>query len=301
TAAPGQPAGVQSARRPGWPVGHRRRRTYNLAALSLCAESGLAAALVALAAGAPGGGAADRRRRCPRHPRGGQPESDETTQPGRLSAGAGKTTAPLARRGGSRSVSALLIFDGVDVPHGGPRLGGDLGLVVHFLFQQRPGPRRVDGNVIPAGKDPVVADNAESELLALLTFDIHPGAEEHLALLLEPVVHYLEVFQAFAQIAHPAVDFAQALLVVLVIGIFTAVAQARRPGDLLGDIRALDPPELVQLPAQVFVALPGNQRRLQSLLLMSKSQPGRQRLTAAMGGGQVLTLAQRYDARRVDG
>src|SRR5690606_18755230 len=92
-----------------------------------------------------------------------------------------------------------------------------------------------------------------------------------------------------------------ALLVVLVIGVLTAVAQACRPGDLFGDIRALDPPELVQLPAQVFVALPGNQRRLQSLLLMSKSQPGRQRLTAAMSGGEVLTLAQRYDARGVDG
>src|SRR5690606_14622402 len=72
--------GIQLARRPRRPAGHRRRRTHHLAAVPLRPEPGLATALSALATGTHQRRPADRHRRRPGHPRRGQPEPDETDQ-----------------------------------------------------------------------------------------------------------------------------------------------------------------------------------------------------------------------------
>src|SRR5690606_39123974 len=94
--------------------------------------------------------------------------------------------------------SALRILDRIAIPHRRPRLGGHLPLVIPLLLQQRPRHGRVDGDVVLADEDLIVTDDPQPELSPFLILDLHPGTEEHPALLLRPVIHHLQVFQTLA-------------------------------------------------------------------------------------------------------
>src|SRR5690606_961768 len=94
---------------------------------------------------------------------------------------------PVVERTPDYPSSALLILDRIDIPHRRPRLGGHLRLVIHLLLQQRPRHGRVDGDVVLAVEDLVVTDDPEPELAPFLILDLHPGAEEHPALLLRQI------------------------------------------------------------------------------------------------------------------
>ncbi|MNO28849.1 hypothetical protein D3C76_187490 [compost metagenome] len=91
-------------------------------------------------------------------------------------------------------------------------------LITLLLLQQGTGHGRIDRDVIVAPVDLVVADNAKLHGLALVVLDLNPGTEKHFAFLLGRVRHHFHIFKPLAQVSHPAVDFAQQLLVVLVLG-----------------------------------------------------------------------------------
>lgn len=86
--------------------------------------------------------------------------------------------------------------------------------------------RGVDGDIVIAAIDLIRADNAESLGFAVIVFNLDPGAEEGFTVLLRGIVNDLDDFQTLAEKAHPAIDFSQALLVVLVVGILAAIAEA---------------------------------------------------------------------------
>lgn len=110
---------------------------------------------------------------------------------------------------------SLGIADLIDVPAGVTHWRSHHGFIAHLFLEQGAGHGGVDGDVILAAEDLVIADDAKALGLTLVVFHLDPGAEEDLALLGGGVVDYGQLFQALAQVANPAVDLPQAFLVVL--------------------------------------------------------------------------------------
>lgn len=125
-----------------------------------------------------------------------------------------------AREGaGADNINSLAVTDALHIP------GRFTGRCVHhhlialLLLEQGPRHGRVDRDVIVAPVDLVIADNAKLHGLAIVILDLDPGTKKHLAFLFRRVGHHLHIFKPLAQVTHPAVDFAQQLLVVLVLSL----------------------------------------------------------------------------------
>jgi hypothetical protein len=88
-----------------------------------------------------------------------------------------------------------------------------------------------------------------------VALEAHPGAEEHPRDIGGRPVDDRHAFQAPAQEAHPAVDFAQTALAVGVLGVFRAVALRGSLLHGLRDARTFRAPQFVQLGAQARSAL----------------------------------------------
>src|SRR5690606_19822655 len=76
-----------------------------------------------------------------------------------------------------------------------------------------------------------------------------------------PALGHLQHLQALAQVTDPAVDLAQLLLAVAVLGILAAVAFGRRRRQGLDHVRPAPAPELLELGAQAFEPRAGDDCR----------------------------------------
>ena len=162
---------------------------------------------------------------------------------------------------GEGALGLFYVDDLIDVPAGFTGWSLNDGQIAHFLFQQRASHRGVDGDVVLTTKNFIVADNAKTQSVAIVVFNLHPRAEEHFALLLRGVIDNFEILETLRQVANPAVNFAQPLFVVLVVSVFAAIAQACRPGHLFGYFRTLFAPEVIHLFFELFVPFAGDQGR----------------------------------------
>ncbi len=162
---------------------------------------------------------------------------------------------------GEVALGLFNILDFVDVPacFTGRRLND--GQVTHLFFQQGAGHGRVDRNVILTTENFIVADDAKTQGLAVVVFDLHPGAEEDFTFLLRGVIDNFEILEALGQVTYPAIDLAQPLFIVLVVRILAAVAQACCPGDFFGHFRTLLAPQVVHLFFEFLVPFTGDQGR----------------------------------------
>ena len=124
------------------------------------------------------------------------------------------SSADLAAWG---STGLLGIADLIDVPADVTHWRSHHGLVAHLFLEQGAGHGGVDGDVILAAEDLVIADDAKTLGFTLVVLHLDPGAEEHLALLGGGAIDYGQLLQALAQVADPAVYLPQPLLVVLVL------------------------------------------------------------------------------------
>ena len=67
-------------------------------------------------------------------------------------------------------------------------------------------------------------------------------------------VHYFRGLDAFGEETNPAIDLAQPPFAVLIIGVFAAIAVARRPGDYLGHRRPFPTEQKAQLVSESLQA-----------------------------------------------
>src|SRR5690606_7590764 len=90
----------------------------------------------------------------------------------------------------------LLVLTVCNVPVSRPRRRFNDGLIVHLLFQQRPGHGRIDRDVILPIEDLVVTDDTKAfdDSLIILNFD--PGTEESAAFLFWRIIHHTGLSQA---------------------------------------------------------------------------------------------------------
>lgn len=109
------------------------------------------------------------------------------------------------------------IADLIDVPAGVTDWRMYYGLVPHLFLEQGAGHGGVDGDVILALEDLVIADDAKALGLSLLIFHLDPGTEKDLALLGGGVVDDPQLLEALAQVTDAPVDLPQPFLVVLVL------------------------------------------------------------------------------------
>ena len=105
-------------------------------------------------------------------------------------------------------------------------------------------------------------DDAVAQRLAVLVLQRDPGAEVHLAVVRGRLAHDLHLVEAPGEVAHAAVDRAQAALAVDVVAVLRAVAVLGGLVHRGRDLRALDLPQLHQLLAQALLALRSDMGRL---------------------------------------
>ena len=99
------------------------------------------------------------------------------------------------------------------------------------------------------------ADDADLALLASLIGIEHRGAEENLiGFRVRGRIHHLSGLDSLVEESNPAVDFAKALLAVEIVAVFRPVAVARRPGDDVHHLRALNVDEMLALIKEAPVA-----------------------------------------------
>src|SRR5690606_20875516 len=90
---------------------------------------------------------------------------------------------------------------------------------------------------------------------SVLVLDRHPRPEVHAPALLGRRLDDREAVELLRQVADAAVDLAELLLAVDVLGVLAAIALRRRDRDLLGDPGALHLPEALHLELDGPVAL----------------------------------------------
>src|SRR5690606_5807189 len=130
----------------------------------------------------------------------------------------------------------------------------DADLVVDLFAQDGPAQRRVHADPAFGGIELVGADDAVAVQVALLVFQLEPGAEVNSALVAGQLVHDDHAIQALAEIAYPPVDLAQPLLAVGVFGVLGAVALGCGLGHGSRHLRPLHLPQVGELILQALVA-----------------------------------------------
>lgn len=109
------------------------------------------------------------------------------------------------------------VTDVVDIPADVTDWRAHDGFVADLFLEQGAGHGGVDGDVILALEDLVIADDAKALGLALVVLHLDPGTEEDLALLSGGVIDNPQLFETLAQVTNPPVDLPQPFLVVLVL------------------------------------------------------------------------------------
>src|SRR5882757_6102968 len=165
--------------------------------------------------------------------------------------------AEIPKPGARGTRSDVFNLHDLELLHAGRRAQPDH--VAFFGAQQRLGDGRDPAHMAFREVDLVDADDLDRSLLVTRIGAGHGGAEEHLVGPGAPGrVDHLSIGQPLAEIAHAAVDLAQALLAVDVVAVLRAVAVAGRPGHDLHDLGPLLAQERVQLLPQAGEALRGH-------------------------------------------
>src|SRR5882762_9775988 len=143
--------------------------------------------------------------------------------------------AEIPKPGGRGARSEVFDLNDLELLHAGRR--AQLHHIALLGAQQRLGDGRDPAHMTLAEVNLVDADDLDRALLVARIGAGHGGAEEHLVGPGAPRgIDHLGIGQPLAEIAHAAVDLAQALLAVDVVAVLRAVAVASCPGHDLHDL-----------------------------------------------------------------